>query len=79
MAQVSAATLVHAWQTSDSVKEVEEKTGLKYANIMTRMSVLRKRMIDEKGVDPFKKMERAGGGGRKLDLDELQRLCLIEC
>ena len=73
MAQVSAIDLVKAWQTSESVKEVEAKTGLQYGNMMTRIHKLKKLGV------PLKQMAHAGGGGRKLDIEALKALCLVEC
>jgi len=64
---------IAAWESSQSVKEVCEKTGLKETSVQARASKYRSAEIDEDGevtrqAIPLKTMPR--GGGARLQVDK---------
>ncbi len=64
--RVPLTTFIQAWESSDSVAQVAEKTGLKQNSVQARASKYRSQGI------PLKEMPR--GGGAKLDIAEAQAL-----
>ena len=67
--RITPETFVTTWQTSNSVDEFCERTGMKRNSATVRASYYRK-----KGV-ALKKMNRGGGSGRKpLDVELLNQL-----
>ena len=64
--RVDGETFVTAWESSNSVKEVSEKTGIKLTSIMARASKYRSEGI------ALKNMPR--GGGAKLNVQAMKDL-----
>jgi len=66
--RVEAREFISAWQTSESVSEVAEKTGLQEGSCQTRAAKYRTQGIQ------LKHMPR--GGGSRLDIDDLNAFAL---
>ena len=69
---VGLPDFIEAWQSSESIAEVAEKTGLKEGSIQARASKYRSPEINEKGevtrvAIPLKTMPR--GGGARLQVN----------
>jgi response regulator of citrate/malate metabolism len=66
-AEVTAENFVRAWQTSETIEEVCQKTGMTRISCRQRAYQLRKKEV------PLKKVV-GGIGGRKVDYDALKKL-----
>lgn len=71
--KISMVEFITAWEGSNSVAEVADKTGLKITSVQARASKYRSPELDEDGevkrpAIPLKNMPR--GGGAKLNTDE---------
>jgi len=75
--RVSMVDFIKAWQSSDSVKEVADKTGLAEGSVQARASKYRSAEFNDKGevtrpAIPLKTMPR--GGGARLQVDAAMAL-----
>jgi response regulator of citrate/malate metabolism len=59
---------IHIWNQAESVDEVSQKTGLSHNSVSTRASTIRKNGV------VMKEFPRGGGGGPRLDWDELRKM-----